>query len=179
VVKAQAGAALRKVAAARTRLQVARASYPPLPLAEARFARSRAHARAIVAAMAIVRITGAVDLLRQPHGFEGLGPVSITPHSRDPATAQAPDDRDPLVYKETALPATPAHPDGGDHLVSRLENALDVEVDLLKGFEPGNPGVSDSLESTARPPVTPQSRNVVPLDFRVVQIGEGCQSRRR
>jgi hypothetical protein len=82
VVKAQAGAALRKVAAARTRLQVARASYPPLPLAEARFARSRAHARAIVAAMAIVRITGAVDLLRQPHGFEGLGPVSITPHAR-------------------------------------------------------------------------------------------------
>jgi hypothetical protein len=112
------------------------------------------------------------SLLTQPRGFKGVGVVPISPHPHDPLAAHRPYARESLVYDETTLPTSSAHPDAGNHLVTGLDQVLDLEVDPLERFEPGHPRVSNLLEPTPRPPVASHSMSAS------YSLRNACQSRR-
>ena len=61
-------------------------------------------------------------LLRQPHGFEGLGAVAVSPHqSHDLRISNCPDLEDPRIHIYAAPLPLPPHHDRGYDSVPRID----------------------------------------------------------
>src|SRR3954447_20122601 len=73
---------------------------------------------------------GVSVLLRQPHGFEGLGLGRKYPKPPEPAIAQRPDMPPAFLDRDPALPAQRPNVEGRDYVLSGVDPFLRVSREV-------------------------------------------------